>query len=877
MSDGDKAGTETDALADFETSAFESLEKDFQEVLSELVGDKSLDKFRLEYEKLHRALKKSHDQEKRLIQKCRVLNTEIVNNAAKVQTALKLSQEDQTTIGSLKKEIEKAWKMVDASHDKEVAAKDTIQDLKDEIISLSLLVEQGAGLTLGQEGAMQELTREKEELERINQEYEKKQEEFKARIDENLLYIEKLNKEKESIAEKNQNLSDSLETKSAEHDREQRRKERIEKEMKDLKLRLEGKEAQLEDSQISMREGQEQNQKHLSDLREARNAMEKHLRDQDALLQRTAKLNDDVEKHTVNGQQLAIENNCLKEDAKRNNIEVTKMSNECEMLKRKVDKEKKLTLQLRQIIEDRKAEHSNLESQVLQLNKDLHHAVKQEDVKAKDVDSLKRAAELSEKLISRESQKVKHVTKQVQLTELASKNLETEIYSFKQEASKQRKLIYQLEKDREKYGLEASEAHAKYIQALDQVKLKEMLLAETQKKVLEGEGKLKQQQQLYEAVRSDRNLYSKNLIENQDEIAEMKRKFKIMNHQIEQLKEEITAKDHALVKEHFEHQKVDKQKDQLKNELSKMKSLLDSNEQTITSQNTEVLKLAHMIQKMDDEALRQRKEYDQAINERDILGTQLIRRNDELALLYEKIKIQQSTLRNGETQYKERVEDIRIMKLKIGDLKRELQVSKYSGTNVDDLKREVFSMQRDLLQEKTKVKALSEELENPMNVHRWRKLEGSDPATYEMIQKIQTLQRRLISKTEQVVEKDLLIQEKEKLYHELKTILARQPGPEVAEQLNVYQQTLKEKTRQMKAMASELNMHQAQVNEYKYEIERVTRDLQDMKRKYYVHKREKQSRNTCESTNQEKETKSSMAIENGSPEKRIAGGGFYLK
>ncbi len=41
---------------------------------------------------------------------------------------------------------------------------------------------------------------------------------------------------------------------------------------------------------------------------------------------------------------------------------------------------------------------------------------------------------------------------------------------------------------------------------------------------------------------------------------------------------------------------------------------------------------------------------------------------------------------------------------------------------------------------------------------RWRKLEGSDPSTYEMIQKVQTLQKRLITKTEEVVEKDLLIQ-----------------------------------------------------------------------------------------------------------------------
>lgn len=39
------------------------------------------------------------------------------------------------------------------------------------------------------------------------------------------------------------------------------------------------------------------------------------------------------------------------------------------------------------------------------------------------------------------------------------------------------------------------------------------------------------------------------------------------------------------------------------------------------------------------------------ISERDILGTQLVRRNDELALLYEKIKIQQSTLNKGEFLY----------------------------------------------------------------------------------------------------------------------------------------------------------------------------------------------------------------------------------
>lgn len=72
--------------------------------------------------------------------------------------------------------------------------------------------------------------------------------------------------------------------------------------------------------------------------------------------------------------------------------------------------------------------------------------------------------------------------------------------------------------------------------------LRQMRINELGNKVSDWEVKLKQQQQLYESVRSDRNLYSKNLIEAQDEIAEMKRKLKIMNHQIEQLKEDITAK-----------------------------------------------------------------------------------------------------------------------------------------------------------------------------------------------------------------------------------------------------------------------------------------------------------------------------------------------
>lgn len=41
--------------------------------------------------------------------------------------------------------------MVDAAHDKEQRARETIQSLKLEISNLSKLVEQGAGLSMGQD------------------------------------------------------------------------------------------------------------------------------------------------------------------------------------------------------------------------------------------------------------------------------------------------------------------------------------------------------------------------------------------------------------------------------------------------------------------------------------------------------------------------------------------------------------------------------------------------------------------------------------------------------------------------------------------------------------------------------------------------------
>lgn len=51
-----------------------------------------------------------------------------------------------------------------------------------------------------------------------------------------------------------------------------------------------------------------------------------------------------------------------------------------------------------------------------------------------------------------------------------------------------------------------------------------------------------------------------------------------------------------------------------------------------------------------------------------------------------------------------------------------------------------------------------------------------------------------------------LYQEKEKLYMELKHIIARHPGPEAAEQLQIYRHTLREKTKQLKVSSGSVQI-----------------------------------------------------------------------
>ncbi|NWW00466.1 CFA58 protein, partial [Machaerirhynchus nigripectus] len=821
-----------------EESAFEALEKDSQEFISILNRDEALEKFRVEYEKLLAIMKKSRENEKHLMEKCRKLSAELVEKSSKVAVLTKLTKDDGETISSLKTELEKAWKMVDKAQEREQKTKETINSLKKEILRLNNLMKERAGQEYNVEDLLRFQEEVTEERDQLLSEVVKLRQSL-AEITEQQQETEKAkNEAEESVLQ----LQQDIQLRQNEELREARKKEKMETELKNLLTEMDNKQAEIQKLQQQIENNTEEQLKIENNLREQQILNENAGKELEQLKMKNEKLTQERE------QQSALIDDVMKDigqktaqlkeaedEAAQMHLEISKLSKMRDVLQNKLR-----TAEEQKVDADH--EKSMLKNQITRLEKELETAKKQAETDKRTTDGLVRERDMLNQNLIKATNATQKQIDLVKLHEQSKQNLEAEIQSYKIEAQKQRKIIYQLEKERESFISEMSELKEKIFHNMKDLEIHQMQICDYEKEIEVQGIKLKQQQNLCEALRSERTLYSKNLIEAKDEIAEIKMKLKTATRQLDQLKDELKEKDAALEKAHVEQEHSENEKESLKSELLKITKQAMETKAYIENQEAEEKKLLKIIAEADAERLKQKKEFDKVLSERHALGTQLIRRNDEVALLYEKIKIQQAILNRGETEYRQRMEDMRILKLEIKKLRREKGILGKSAANVEELRWEFNHMQKELLREQTRCKILEEELQKPLQVHRWRKLEASDPTTFELILKVQRLQKRLITKTGEVIEKEFLLQEKEKLYVELRHVLARQPGPEAMEQLQQYRNILREKTKQIKVLSSELNMCETQSKEYKHEIERLNNELLEMKKKYLAQKRKEQQK-----------------------------------
>ena len=214
-------------------------------------------------------------------------------------------------------------------------------------------------------------------------------------------------------------------------------------------------------------------------------------------------------------------------------------------------------------------------------------------------------------------------------------------------------------------------------------------------------------------------------------------------------------------------------------------------------------------------------EYEHACESRNYMGIQLIDRNDELCILYEKSNIQENILKTGEQKIREKEETIRMINLELKERQRQLAVVGKQIPEVPTLAKKVMDLNKELEDKKLEVQDLSEKLENPANHPNAVDLPGEDPDQEALLAKIHVLEERLNNKKESLLEKELVFEEVSNLAEKLRTqaLDGRKTTLEVAEKINEYKARTTDLSRKMLATVSELSMFQSKALKLQQEKE----------------------------------------------------------
>ncbi|KAM9789003.1 LOW QUALITY PROTEIN: cilia- and flagella-associated protein 58-like [Neosynchiropus ocellatus] len=653
-------------------------------------------------------------------------------------------------------------------------------------------------------------------------------------------------------------LQQEVQVQQNEISREVRLKENLDKEVKHLQMELEAKNSQIKSLNIQAHKAKDEKRitmQHMKSLKTSNDKMSKEL---EQMLGKNAKLQQQCDQMSSAREALTLENQQKTKHLKMREEAVIHLNQEmAKQIRMREGLQKRLNL-MEQQKADGDMQRETQKIQMTGLEKEVEACQKQCEADKKNIDELIREKEILNKNITKVIQATEKQQSIVKILELDKKGLEHEISCFRHEVTNQRKVSQQLEKERDRYINENCNLTQKVQQKMDDIEVKETELYDWKKKLTEADNKIVNLDNLLESAVSERNRYSKNIIECQAEIADLKRRIGTMNNQVTGLKDQLAGKELAQVRDQQEHKRLEKDIEALKGEVQVTKLQLLETKHRVERQKVEQQNLQKIIADGDTELFRLKKQLEHVVSERDGLGLQLLRRNDERALLYEKIKTQQSLISTGSFHYSQRVDDIRLLKREISKLNHKKNSLEKNLPLMECMRRELFSLQKELRKEKAMNRDLNKQLMT-VNVHRWRRLEvtsvglwdpgqiyklfglfvwqGSDPGRFKLIQKIQSLQKRLIAKTRELEEQYFLHEEKEKLYVELKQILARQPGPDAAEQIQLSHKALRDKNKKIQALAAKLSMQDAKMSEYRSDMLRLNEEMATVKKKYFNQKR----------------------------------------
>lgn len=585
--------------------------------------------------------------------------------------------------------------------------------------------------------------------------------------------------------------------------------EKERKEMERLQLELDQKLDEGEDGLLEL----DEKQKKIFDLEKSTKNMEKQI---DLTHQKNLEIVKKILETTVLKKSLeeqAVERDKEIKDllAERKKL-CSRIGDEEKALKILVFKEDRQKQQITSAVK----EESQLKDTVYNLEKEYDELLNLINEDEKELRELVRDCDILQDGTNKASRNKKDQLEEIFKLKKENNLLDNLFQSYHKQMEANNVSIDELGAEKKQKLKEANDLNSRCNNLEEEILIKEEEISEHQKSQSELMTRMRHQQILFESVKSDRLVYSKQLKDTNEEVMELKRRYKVMIQQISHMKEEIDFKEQRLTKEYFKSKELEKNCEALLKIQELLKTDFEKKDSNLKELVERIEELKSTIRIL---GLQKTKITDQLgliLSERDILSIQVIKRDEELKTLYEKLKIQKSILVKSREQYKRRVEELQDLKCTCEALVEDIAKIKDNVKKVPELFRDVNALEKEYYTEKLKTKVLLEELQCPINVHKWRKLESTDGKLFEMINKIHALQKRLIVKNKEVGDKEEILKQQDKVMHELQVYMSRQPSEYEVQMIGKMRTILGEKKKQVKMILEQIagfrgDFHQAQL------------------------------------------------------------------
>ncbi|XP_036373402.1 coiled-coil domain-containing protein 146 [Megalops cyprinoides] len=365
----------------------------------------------------------------------------------------------------------------------------------------------------------------------------------------------------------------------------------------------------------------------------------------------------------------------------------------------------------------------------------------------------------------------------------------------------------------------------------EELKGKSLVILDYKKENQEVQARLTVFAKLYEGIKAERSKCV-NLIQLATQRAsEMREEFEILENEIEILRTSAINKDKLLQKSRLKRVHSECIRDTLKKDMSKMNHTLQEMRDKRAEQNLNIGKLTNMINMYEENLLQLRKSYERAVQSRNDRGVQLLERENEMCIFYEKVNVQEGMIQEGNMEIHTMEEEVKLLKMLISEEKREIELARKLMPIKRALEGEINTLQKQLSDCKDRRLELEKAVEDQQS--RSRRLEGKDQPPEELIKKIEQLEEGLAEREAKLLEKELVYDQVTQLSERIraKAENGKKDTLELAKKVGEIQNQIEETTRKMMSVVSELSMEQAKAMTLQQEVQEKEATLDSCQRR----------------------------------------------